>query len=201
MTFLCFQNVTESTSQVSTVNQPETTTLPSLLEEGKAKSRRKPGFRSEEEPSFKDEGEDVKDVSFDDVKPKGMDIKKDGKNKQSKKKGPLKDQLHGKKEIRQEDEVDKTDLIKPLNTNKNVTANDKVTAKTKNATEKPWPSFDKKEINRTLSNNNEAKTEVVTTSTPKSTTEDPFKIKHSVVKIVPLRDDPKQQSSTSTSKR
>ena len=59
-----FQNITESTSQVSTVNQPETSTLPSLPEEGKAKSRRKPGFRSEEEPSSKDEGENVKDVSF-----------------------------------------------------------------------------------------------------------------------------------------
>ena len=172
-----------------------------MPEEGKAKSRRKPGFRSEEEPPSKEEGENVKDVSLDDVKPKGMDIKKDGKNKLSKKKGPLKDQLHGKKEIRQEDEVDKTDLIKPLDINKNVTTNNKVIEKTKKSTEKPWPSFDKKEINKTLSNNNDAKIEVERTSTPKSTTEDPFKIKHSVVKIVPLREDPNPQSSTTTSKR
>ena len=172
-----------------------------MPEEGKAKSRRKPGFRSEEETPSKVEGENVKDVSFDDVKPKGMDIKKDGKNKLSKKKGPLKDQLHGKKEIRQEDEVDKTDIIKPLNTNKNETVKDIMIEKTKKTTEKPWPSFDKKEINKTLSNNNEAKIEVETTSTPKGTTEDPFKIKHSVVKIVPLREDPKSLLSTTTSKR
>jgi len=70
------QNVTESTSQISTVNPPEITTLPSLPEEGKAKSRRKPGFRSEEETPSKVEGENAKDVSFDDVKTKGMDIKK-----------------------------------------------------------------------------------------------------------------------------
>ena len=182
------------------MNPPEVTTLPSLPEEGKAKSRRKPGFRSEEEPPSKVEGENVTDISLDDVKLKGMDVKKDGKNKQSKKKGPLKDQLHGKKEIRQEDEVDTKDSIKPLNTNKNATASEKIIEKTKNTTEKPWPSFDKKEINKTLSNNNEAKIEVEITSTPKSITEDPFKIKHSVVKIVPLREHPKPQSST-TSKR
>ena len=119
----------------------------------------------------------------------------------SKKKGALKDKSHGKKENRQEDEKSKEDDVKSLHMNKNITSVDnKSIQKTPKITEKPWPSFDKKEINKTLSNNNEAKIEVETTSTPKSTTEDPFKIKHSVVKIVPLREDSKPQSST-TSKR
>jgi len=194
------QNITESTSQITLENLAEITTLPSLPDEGRAKSRRKPGFRSEEETPLKPEGENVKDDSFDDDKIKGMDIKKDGKSKLSKKKVSLKEQSHGKKEIRLEDEIDKTDNTKLLDTNKNETSDDKTIKESKKTTEMPWPTFDKKEINKTLSNNKEEKDEVQRTPIPKSTTDAPFKIGSSVVKIVPLKQDSKPISSTTTSK-
>jgi len=195
------EGVNESTSQTSSVKPPETTTLPSLPDEGKAKSRRKPGFRSEDETPSKVEEENVKDVPIENDEAKKIDVKKDGKTKSSKKKGAVKDKPHGKKEIRQEDEKSKEYDIKSLDSNKNMTSIDnKSIQKDPKITEKPWPSFDKKEINKTLSNNHEDKVEVETTSTPKSTTEAPFKMGSSIVKIVPLKQDSKPVSSTTTAK-
>ena len=197
-----FQGGYESASETSSVKPPETTTLPSLPDEGKAKSRRKPGFRSEDETPSKIEEENVKNAPIENVETKNIDIKKDGKSKSSKKKGAVKDKPHGKKEIRQQDEKSKEDDIKSLDSNKNMTSIDnKSIQKDPKITEKPWPSFDKKEINKTLSNNNEDKLEVEKTSTPKSTTEAPFKMGSSIVKIVPLKQDSKPVSSTTTAKR
>ena len=171
-----------------------------MPDEGKPKSRRKPGFRSEDQELSETEGENVKDVSVEDNKAKGMDIKKDGKNKLYKKKGSLKDQLHGKKEIRKEDEnIETIDNSKDLDSKKNVTSQDKTIQKEQKTTKKPWPSFDKKVKNKTVSIENESPIE--TTSAPKNTTEAPFKIGSSVVKIVPLKEDPKPVSPTTTSKR
>lgn len=193
------KEVTESTNPSSSVKPLEITTLPTLPDEGKPKSRRKPGFRSEDQELSETEGENVKDVSVGDNKAKGMDIKKDGKSKLYKKKGSLKDQLHGKKEIRKEDEnIENIDNSKDLDSKKNVTSQDKTIQKEQKTTKKPWPSFDKKVKNKTVSIENESPIE--TTSAPKNTTEAPFKIGSSVVKIVPLKEDPKPVSPTTTSK-
>ena len=146
-----------------------------MPDEGKAKSRRKPGFRSEDEDSSEVDGENVKDLPIDDTKAKGMDIKKDGKTKPSKKKGSLKDQLHGKKEIRQEDEsIENIDNSKDLGPNQNITSQDKSIQKEQKTTKKPWPSFDKKVKNKTLSIENESQIEVKTTSAPKNAIEKSF---------------------------
>jgi len=196
------KDVAETTNQTSSVKPPEITTSTSLPDEGKAKSRRKPGFRSEDEDSSGVDGENSNDFPIVDTKAKGMVTKKDGKIKPSKKKGSLKDQFHGKKEIRQEDEtIENIDNnSKDMGPNQNVTSQDKTIQKEKKTTKKPWPTFDKKVKNKTLSIENESQMEVKTTSAPKNTTEAPFKIGSSIVKIVPLKQDPKPVSPTTTAK-
>ena len=83
---------------------PGVTTLPSLPQEGEAKSRRKPSLKEQEGSEI--EQKDMKDFPVVTNDTNEMDVKKDGNIKSSIKsrKGAPTKSSHGKKEIRNEEE-------------------------------------------------------------------------------------------------
>ena len=180
---------------------PDVTTLPNLPEVGEVKSRRKPTLKDQEGSDVKQK--DKKEMGTETTGTKVMTLKKDEDSTPliTLKKGAPKKSSHGKKEIRNYEENDqdenklKTEL-KNLKTNVTSMPHN-ILLKVNNVATLDPSSGILPESTTEYKMKIGGKTKV----SQRDTTETPFKVHSSVVKIVPLKQDTKLVSKTTTPKR
>jgi len=187
------KDVIQPVNQTSSSATPEVTTLPSLPEEGEVKSRRKPSLKEQEGSETKQKDLKIYPAVTTDINE--MDVEKDSNIKSSIKsrKGAPTKSPHGKKEIRNEEENNLDGEKDAGNISPNVTSIlDDIVTKENNGTISN-PSSDIMPTNKKEGMVNvDNKTEPPETTT----TETAFKVHSSIVKIVPLKENTKPETTT-----
>ena len=187
--------MTKAVNKTSPLAPTDVTTLPSLPDAGEVKSRRKPSLKDQEGSEIEQNDKNV--LPSDTTDTKKIDIQKDGESKSvtTLKKVTPKKSYHGKKEIRNDEENDKDKKIDRANLSTNITSiPHKVISKVNNITTSSGiiPESTTEKIMKI-----EGETKVI----PKAPTETPFNVHNSIVKIIPLKQDTKPLSKTTTPKR